>query len=104
MENLSEEALEAASEGDIAAALDEIANADIAGVAAAEAAEATKEAWNNISQEDLAEATAYAAEFAAQEAAKIAAAENISAQLDALIASGASEAEIDAFIEANPPE
>ena len=104
VENLSEEALEAASEGDIAAALDEIANADIAGVAAAEAAEATKEAWNNISQKDLAEATAYAAEFAAQEAAKIAAAENISAQLDALIASGASEAEIDAFIEANPPE
>ena len=104
VENLSEEALEAASEGDIAAALDEIVNADIAGVAAAEAAEATKEAWNNISQEDLAEATAYAAEFAAQEAAKIAAAENISAQLDALIASGASEAEIGAFIEANPPE
>ena len=88
VENRSEEALEAASEGDIAAALDEIANADIAGVAAAEAAEATKEAWNNISQE----------------AAKIATAENISAQLDALIASGASEAEIDAFIEANPPE
>ena len=104
VENLSEEALEAASEGDIAAALDEIANADIAGVAAAEAAEATKEAWANISQEDLAEATAYAAEFAVQEAAKIAAAEDISAQLDALIASGASEAEIDAFIEANPPE
>ena len=104
VENLSEEALEAASEGDIAAALDEIANADIAGVAAAEAAEATKEAWANISQEDLAEATAYAAEFAVQEAAKIAAAEDISAQLDALIASGASEAEINAFIEANPPE
>ena len=70
----------------------------------AEAAEATKEAWANISQEDLAEATAYAAEYAAQEAAKIAAAEDISAQLDALIASGASEAEVDAFIEANPPE
>ena len=104
VENLSEEALEAASEGDIAAALDEIASADIAGVAAAEAAEATKEAWANISQEDLAEATAYAAEYAAQEAAKIAAAEDISAQLDALIASGASEAEVDAFIEANPPE
>ena len=32
VENLSEEALEAASEGDIAAALDEIANADVAGV------------------------------------------------------------------------
>lgn len=44
IENLSDEALEAASEGDIAAALDEIANADIVGVAAAEAAEATKEA------------------------------------------------------------
>ena len=41
IENLSDEALEAASEGDIAAALDEIANADIVGVAAAEA---TKEA------------------------------------------------------------
>ena len=49
-------------------------------------------------------AAAYVAEFAAQEAAKIAAAENISAQLDVLIASGASEAAIDAFIEANPPE
>ena len=48
VENLSEEALDAASEGDIAAALDEIANADIAGVAAAKAAKATKEAWNNI--------------------------------------------------------
>ena len=104
IENLSDEALEAASEGDIAAALDEIANADIAGVAAAEAAEATKEAWANISQEDLAEATAYAAEFAAQEAAKIAAAEEISAQLDALIASGASEAEVEAFMDANLPE
>ena len=101
VENLSEEPFEAASEGNIAAALDENANADIAGVAAGEAAEATKQAWNNISQEDLAEATAYAAEFAAQEAAKIAAAENVSAQLDALIASGA---EIDALIEANPPE
>ena len=85
IENLSDEALEAASEGDIAAALDEIANADIAGVAAAEA-------------------TAYAAEFAAQEAAKIAAAEEISAQLDALIASGASEAEVEAFMDANLPE
>ncbi len=73
-------------------------------VGPAVAAEPTKEAWNNISQEDLVDATAYAAEFAAQEAAKIAAAENISAQLDALIASGASEAEIDAFIEADPPE
>ena len=104
VENLSEEALEAASEGDIAAALDEIANADVAGVAAAEAAEATKEAWENISQEDLAEATAYAADFAAKEAAKIARAEDISAQLDALIASGATEEEIDAFMEANPPE
>ena len=104
IENLSDEALEAASEGDIAAAQDEIANADIAGVAAAETAEATKEALANISQEDLAEATAYAAEFAAQEAAKIAAAEEISSQLDALIASGASEAEVEAFMDANLPE
>ena len=104
VENLSEEALEAASEGDIAAALDEIANVDVAGVAAAEAAEATKEAWENISQEDLAEATAYAADFAAKEAAKIARAEDISAQLNALIASGSTEEEIDAFMEANPPE
>ena len=85
VENLSEEALEAASEGDIAAALDEIANADVACVAAAEA-------------------TAYAADFAAKEAAKIARAEDISAQLDGLIASGATEEEIDAFMEANPPE
>ena len=90
--------MEAASEGDIAAALDEIANADVAGVAAAEAAEATKEAWENISQEDLAEATAYAADFAAKEAAKIARAEDISAQLDGLIASGATEEEIYAFM------
>lgn len=85
VENLSEEALEAASEGDIAAALDEIANAHVAGVAAAEA-------------------TAYAADFAAKEAAKIARAEDIWAQLNALIASGATEEEIDAFMEANPPE
>ena len=54
-------------------------------------------------QEDLAEATAYAADFAAKEAAKIARAEDISAQLDGLIASGATEEEIDAFMEANPP-
>ena len=48
--------------------------------------------------------TAYAAQFAVQEAAKNAAAEDISAQLDALIAIGESEVEIDAVIEANPPE
>ena len=48
--------------------------------------------------------TAYAAQFAVQEAAKIAAAEDISAQLDALIAIGESEVEIDAIIGANPPE
>ena len=86
----------------MAAALAEIDKADIAGVAAAEAAEATKEAWANISQEDLAEATQYAAEFAAQEAAKVIEHQNIESQLQDLIDSGASEAEIDQFIADNP--
>ena len=67
--DLAQEAEEAASPEEVAAALLDIDKAVIAGVAAAEAAEATKEAWANISQEDLAEATQYAAEFAAQEAA-----------------------------------
>lgn len=96
--NLAEEAEEAASAEEVAAALAEIDSADIAGIAAAEAAEATKEAWANISQEDLAEATQYAAEFAAQEAAKVIEHQNIESQLQNLIDSGASEAEINAFI------
>ena len=75
--DLAQEAEEAASAEEVAAALAEIDKADIAGVAAAEAAEATKEAWANISQEDLAEATQYAAEFAAQEAAKVIEHQNI---------------------------
>jgi len=100
--NLAEEAEEAASEAEVDAALESIAAADIAGVAAAEAAAATKEAWENISQEDLEEATAYAAEFAAQEAAKVIEHQNLDSQLQDLIDSGATEAEIDAFIEANP--
>lgn len=91
-----------AEEAEVDAALESIAAADIAGVAAAEAAAATKEAWENISQEDLEEATAYAAEFAAQEAAKVIEHQNIDSQLQDLIDSGATEAEIDAFIEANP--
>lgn len=100
--NLAEEAAEAASEAEVNAALDQIAAADLAGIAAAEAAAATKEAWENINPEDLAEATAYAAEFAAQEAAKIIEHQNIDSQLQDLIDSGATEAEIDQFIENNP--
>ena len=100
--NLADEAAEAASEEEVNAALDKIAASDIAGVAAAEAAAATKEAWENISPEDLEEATAYAAEFAAQDAAKVNQHQNIDSQLQDLIDSGATEAEIDAFMEANP--
>ena len=58
--------------------------------------------WPNISQEDLAEATQYAAEFAAQEAAKVLEHQNIESQLQDLIDSGASQAEIDQYIEDNP--
>ena len=79
--DLAQEAEEAASAEEVAAALAEIDKADIAGVAAAEAAEATREAWANISQEDLAEATQAAAEFAAQEAAKVIEHQNIDSQL-----------------------
>ena len=100
--DLAQEAEEAASPEEVAAALLDIDKAVIAGVAAAEAAEATKEAWANISQEDLAEATQYAAEFAAQEAAKVIEHQNIESQLQDLIDSGASEAEIDQFIADNP--
>lgn len=93
---------DAASQEEVQAALASIQTSDVAGIAAEEAAAATKEAWEGISQDDLAEATAYAAEFAAQEAANILAAEDISAQLDELIAGGASEEEIAAFEAANP--
>ena len=100
---LAEEAAEAASEEEIDAALEEIAASDVAGIAAAEAAEITKEAWGSISASDLQEATQYATEFAAQQAAEIARSQEIGAALDELQASGASQAEIDAFMEANPP-
>ena len=73
--DLAAEELEAASDEEINAAFARIADADVAGVAAANVAELTKDAWQNISREDLAEATAYAAEFAAREAASIAASE-----------------------------
>ncbi|MGC6496378.1 MAG: hypothetical protein ACON4I_00540 [Candidatus Puniceispirillaceae bacterium] len=99
---LLEEMEEAASDEEIAAALASIQAADVAGVAAAEAAEATREAWGNINPEDLAEATQQAAEFAAQEAAAIASHMAVENALQALIDSGASEAEIDAFIDADP--
>ena len=68
---LLEEAAEAASEEEVTAALNEIMAADVAGIAAKEAAEATREAWKSINPEDLQEATEQAAQFAAQEAAKI---------------------------------
>ena len=100
--DLTQGAEDAASAEEVAAALAEIDKADIAGVAAAEAAETTKEAWANISQEDLAEATQYAAEFAAQEAAKVIEHQNIENQLQDLIDSGASEAEVQAYMDANP--
>ena len=54
---LLEEMEEAASDEEIAAALASIQSADVAGVAAKEAAEATREAWDYISPEDLEEAT-----------------------------------------------
>ena len=73
--DLAAEKLEAASDEEINDAFARIADADVAGVAAANVAELTKDAWKNISREDLAEATAYAAEFAAREAASIAASE-----------------------------
>lgn len=100
--SLAEDVEDAASEAEVDAALDKIAASDIAGIAAAEAAAATKDAWEDISTEDLEEATAYAAEFAAQEAAKVIEHQNIDSQLQGLIDSGATEAEIDAFMEANP--
>lgn len=100
--NLAEEAAEAASEEEVNAALAQIVAADVAGVAAAEAAEATKDAWQYITPEDLQEATQAAAEFAAEEAAKVIEHQNIEGQLQALIDSGASEAEIAEFEAANP--
>lgn len=102
VEDLADGAEDAASDEEVAAALASIDDADVAGIAAAEAAKATKEAWANISQEDLAEATQYAAEFAAEEAAKVIEHQNIENQLQDLIDSGASEAEIDQYIAHNP--
>ena len=102
VEDLADGAEDAASDEEVAAALASIDDADVAGIAAAEAAKATKEAWANISQEDLAEATQYAAEFAAEEAAKVIEHQNIENQLQDLIDSGASEAEIDQHIANNP--
>ena len=102
VEDLAHAAEDAASDEEVAAALASIDDADVAGIAAAEAAKATKEAWANISQEDLAEATQYAAEFAAEEAAKVIEHQNIENQLQDLIDSGASEAEIDQYIADNP--
>ena len=102
VEDLADGAEDAASDEEVAAALASIDDADVAGIAAAEAAKATKEAWANISQEDLAEATQYPAEFAAEEAAKVIEHQNIENQLQDLIDSGASEAEIDQYIAHNP--
>ena len=102
VEDLADGAEDAASDEEVAAALASIDDADVAGIAAAEAAKATKEAWANISQEDLAEATQYAAEFAAEEAAKVIEHQNIENQLQDLIDSDASQAEIDQYIADNP--
>ena len=97
-----EEMAEAASEEEVSAALASIEAADVAGVAAKEAAEATRQAWGYINPDDLQEATQQAAEFAAQEAAKVASHMAIEDALQALQDSGASEAEIQAFMDANP--
>jgi hypothetical protein len=93
---------EAASEEEVSAALASIEAADVAGVAAKEAAEATRQAWGYIDPDDLQEATQQAAEFAAEEAAKVASHVAIEDALQALQDSGASEAEIQAFMDANP--
>ena len=99
---LLEEMAEAASDEEVSAALASIEAADVAGVAAKEAAEATRQAWGYIDPEDLQEATQQAAEFAAQEAAKVASHIAVEDALQALQDSGASEAEIQAFMDANP--
>ena len=99
---LTEEEIGLLEEMEEAASDEEIQAVDVAGVAAKEAAEATREAWGYISPEDLEEATQQAAQVAAQEAAAIASHMAVENALQALIDSGASEAEIDAFIEANP--
>ena len=99
---LLEEMAEAASDEEVSAALASIEVADVAGVAAKEAAEATRQAWGYIDPEDLQEATQQAAEFAAQEAAKVASHIAVEDALQALQDSGASEAEIQAFMDANP--
>lgn len=79
--DLAAEELEAASDEEISAAFARIAESDVAGVAAIDIDELTRDAWKNISREDLAEATAYAAEFAAREAASIAASEALASGL-----------------------
>ena len=99
---LMEEEIGLLEEIEEAASDEEIQAVDVAGVAAKEAAEATREAWGYISPEDLEEATQQAAQVAAQEAAAIASHMAVENALQALIDSGASEAEIDAFIDANP--
>ena len=99
---LLEEMAEAASEEEVSAALASIEAADVAGVAAKEAAEATRQAWGYIDPDDLQEATQQAAEFAAEEAAKVASHVAIEDALQALQDSGASEAEIQAFMDVNP--
>ena len=99
---LLEEAAEAASDEEVTAALNEIMAADVAGIAAKEAAEATREAWKYIDPEDLQEATEQAAQFAAQEAAKIVNHMAVEQALQELQSSGASEAEIQAFMDSNP--
>lgn len=99
---LTEEEIGLLEEMEEAASDESIQAVDVAGVAAKEAAEATREAWGYISPEDLEEATQQAAQVAAQEAAAIASHMAVENALQALIDSGASEAEIDAFIEANP--
>ena len=74
---------------------------EVSGDAAAPS-KATREAWGYINPKKTEEATQQAAQFAAQQAASIASHMAIEDALEALDDGGSSEAEIDAFIEANP--
>jgi|GEM_PF-1004728 len=88
-----------ATQEEINAALDSVSSFS---AAASEAAALTREAWGDISGADLEAAVAEATPHAVAEAAAVVEYLDITEALEELQASGASEAEIDAFIAANP--
>ena len=88
-----------ATQEEINAALDSVSSFS---AAASEAAALTREAWGDISGADLEAAVAEATAHAVAEAAAVVEYLDITEALEELQASGASEAEIDAFIAANP--